>query len=89
MLSKCLIMYILMPPYDDKYAAPGWKLAQIYSFIHFCSSSWLIMTAWVTWECAEMRDAKAKNDLNYYILLRSSNIGYLGEMVASERLTYQ
>lgn len=36
-----------------------------------------------------MRDAKAKNDLNYYILLRSSNIGYLGEMVASERLTYQ
>lgn len=36
-----------------------------------------------------MRDAKAKNDLNYYILLRSSNIGYLGEMVASERLIYQ
>lgn len=36
-----------------------------------------------------MRDAKAKNDLNYYILLRSSNIGNLGEIVASKRLIYQ
>lgn len=47
------------------------------------------MTIRVTWEAVEMRDGKAKNDLYYYILLKSTYIGILKELVTSKRLTHQ
>lgn len=47
------------------------------------------MTARVTWVPVEMRDGKAKNDLYYYILLKSTNIGISEELVTSKRLTQE